>query len=37
MGEEATAQLPEWPEKWQEEIESKTSTKLIKGDTIELV
>ncbi len=29
--------LPDWPEKWQAEIEAKTNTHLVKGDKLELI
>jgi isoleucyl-tRNA synthetase len=32
VGEQAKAQLPDWPVNWQEEIENKTDTTLVKGD-----
>ena len=37
VGESATVQLPSWPENWQAEIENKTQTKLVKGDTPEVL
>lgn len=32
-----TVTVPNWPAKWQQEIEKKTKTKLIKGDTLQLI
>ncbi len=31
-----TVQLPSWPAEWQTQIETKTKTKLVKGDTLQL-
>ncbi|MCC6711492.1 MAG: isoleucine--tRNA ligase [Candidatus Pacebacteria bacterium] len=37
METQAQVILPDWPEAWQQEIEQKTSTKLVKGDKIALI
>lgn len=34
---QAAVGLPNWPSNWQKEIESKTNSKLIKGETLELL
>ncbi len=36
ISEQAVVSLPDWPHAWQTEIETKTSTKLVKGDRVEL-
>ncbi|MFZ5437785.1 MAG: isoleucine--tRNA ligase [Patescibacteria group bacterium] len=36
ISEQAVVSLPDWPAVWQNEIETKTSTKLVKGDRVEL-
>lgn len=37
MGEPASVQLPRWPAAWQAEIETKTATRLVKGETVTLI
>ncbi len=34
---EVVLQLPDWPENWQEEIETKTNTQLVQGDEMKIV
>ncbi|HYD35575.1 MAG TPA: isoleucine--tRNA ligase [Vitreimonas sp.] len=37
VGDVATVTAPEWPAEWQAEIEAKTKTKLVKGESLALV
>lgn len=37
MGEQARVQLPGWPTEWQADIEAKTATQLVLGETVTLI
>ncbi len=36
LGEQVTIQLPNWPKEWQKQIETKTNSKLVKGNKLEI-